>query len=157
MGLVRRSSQNVYHYCICFLPQRRLPSETRASSLLIKSCVLSVGCWKLICTRFALIEVSWLVNIKWFYWVNVDHGCTLRMRCSSWQHAQVTCLPQDAALVWSFWPPWAGISLVIKEAVVYEKKKNGAYRSQSPFLAPPWGMDTIWPSWNDDELGIHLC
>lgn len=36
-------------------------------------------------------------------------------------------------------------------------KKNGAFRSQSPLLAPPWGTDTIWPSWNYYELGISLC
>lgn len=113
------------NYCICFLPRRRLPSQTRASSLVIKSCVLSVGCWKLICTCFALIEVSWLVNIKWFYWVNLEHECSPSLLQLA-VHTGHT--PREAALVRSIQPPWVGISLVIKEVVVYEKKKTRSFQ-----------------------------
>ena len=67
----------------------------------------------------------------------------LSLRCSSWQRTWVTHLPWEAALVWSAQPPWAGISLVIEATwgSCVLKKKKAPSRSQSPLLAPPWGMD----------------
>lgn len=147
MGLVWRSSLKVYQLLYLFSSSKA--ASFRDTRLLFCNQIpCALIWWKLICTRFALIEVSRLVNIKWFY--RVSSGMSVGYLCSalaSSAHGSHACLEK-----WLLTGPSNPLSgdFLSHNRGACGLRKIGAFRSQSPLPAPPWGMGTIWPSWNYD-------